>query len=133
MVLIIVAVVVIIAVVYLTTLFQYLRLHSVELIFNNTGEKSSNREASMCFSPVTSYNLSLGSIFSSEHSSQTHSVLSSTAEAKGFSTILCVQTGSGAHPDSCPMDTEGPFSGGKWWPGHDADDSRPSSTEVKTE
>jgi hypothetical protein len=33
--------------------------------------------------------------------------------AKDFSCILCVQTGSGAHPASCPMGTGGPFPGGK--------------------
>jgi hypothetical protein len=33
--------------------------------------------------------------------------------AKDFSSILCVQTGSGAHPASCTMGTGGPFSGGK--------------------
>jgi hypothetical protein len=35
------------------------------------------------------------------------------AEAKDFSSSLCVQTGSGAHPASCPMGTEGLFPGGK--------------------
>jgi hypothetical protein len=54
----------------------------------------------------------------------------SPAEAKDFSSILCVQTGSGVHPASCPMGTEGPFSGGKALPGRDADHSPPSSAEV---
>jgi hypothetical protein len=35
------------------------------------------------------------------------------AGAKDFPTILCVQTGSGAHPASCPMGTGCPFPGGK--------------------
>jgi hypothetical protein len=35
------------------------------------------------------------------------------AGAKDFSCILCVQTGSGAHPASCTMGTGGPFPGGK--------------------
>jgi hypothetical protein len=35
------------------------------------------------------------------------------AGAKDFSSNLCVQTGSGAHPASCPMGTGGPFPGGK--------------------
>jgi hypothetical protein len=35
------------------------------------------------------------------------------AGAKDFSCSLCVQTGSGAHPTSCPMGTGGPFPGGK--------------------
>jgi hypothetical protein len=33
--------------------------------------------------------------------------------AKGFSSILYVQTGSGAHPASCTVGTGGPFPGGK--------------------
>jgi hypothetical protein len=33
--------------------------------------------------------------------------------AKDFSSILCVQTGSGAHPASCTVGTGGPFPGGK--------------------
>jgi hypothetical protein len=35
------------------------------------------------------------------------------AGAKDFSSILCVQTGSGAHPASCTVGTGGPFAGGK--------------------
>jgi hypothetical protein len=31
--------------------------------------------------------------------------------AKDFSSILCVQTDSGAHPASCTMGTGGPFPG----------------------
>jgi hypothetical protein len=34
-------------------------------------------------------------------------------EAENFSSSLCVQTGSGAHPASCTMCTGGPFPGGK--------------------
>jgi hypothetical protein len=37
----------------------------------------------------------------------------SPAEAKDFSSSLCVQTGSGAHPVSCTMGTGGPFPGVK--------------------
>jgi hypothetical protein len=37
----------------------------------------------------------------------------SPAGARDFSSILCVQTGSGAHPASCTMGTGGPFPGGK--------------------
>jgi hypothetical protein len=33
--------------------------------------------------------------------------------AKDFSSILCVQTGSGAQSASCTMGTGGPFPGGK--------------------
>jgi hypothetical protein len=50
-----------------------------------------------------------------------------------FSSSPCVQTGSGAHPASCPMGTGGPFRGGKARPGRDADHSPPSSAEVKNE
>jgi hypothetical protein len=57
----------------------------------------------------------------------------STAEAKDFSSSLCVQTGSGAHPASCTMGTGGPFPGGKERPGRDADHSPPSSAEVGNE
>jgi hypothetical protein len=39
-------------------------------------------------------------------------VLSPT-EANHFSSILCVQTGSGIHPASCTMGTVGPFPGVK--------------------
>jgi hypothetical protein len=50
-----------------------------------------------------------------------------------FSSILCVQTGSGAHPASCIIGTGGPFPGGNAWPGRDTDNSPPSSAEVKNE
>jgi hypothetical protein len=46
---------------------------------------------------------------------------------KDFSSSLCVQTGSGAHPASCTMDT------GVLSPGRDADHSPPSSAEVENE
>jgi hypothetical protein len=51
------------------------------------------------------------------------------AGAKDFSSSLCVQTGSGAHPASCTMGTWGPFPGGKARPGRDADHSPLSSAE----
>jgi hypothetical protein len=53
--------------------------------------------------------------------------------AKDFSSILCVQTGSGAHPASCTMGTGGPFSGGKARPVRDADHSPLSSAKVVNE
>jgi hypothetical protein len=53
--------------------------------------------------------------------------------ATDFSSVLCVQTGSGAHPASCPVGTEGPFRGDKARPGRDADHSPPSSAEVVNE
>jgi hypothetical protein len=44
----------------------------------------------------------------------------SPAGARDFSSILCVQSGSGAHPASCTMGTGGSFPGGKERPGRDA-------------
>jgi hypothetical protein len=41
----------------------------------------------------------------------------SPTEAEDFSSSLCVQTGSGAHPAFCPMGTGSPFPGGKARPG----------------
>jgi hypothetical protein len=57
----------------------------------------------------------------------------SPAGAKDFSSSLCVQTSSGAHPASCTMGTGGLFSGGKARPGRDADHTPPSSAEVVNE
>jgi hypothetical protein len=53
--------------------------------------------------------------------------------AEDFSSGPCVQTGSGAHPASCPMGTGGYFPGGKARPGPDTDHSPPSRAEVKYE
>jgi hypothetical protein len=64
---------------------------------------------------------------------QTEMVLNCCNEFEDFSSSPCVQTGSGAHPASYPMDTGGPFPGGKARPGRDADHSLPSSAEVKYE
>jgi hypothetical protein len=55
----------------------------------------------------------------------------SPAAAEDFSSILWVQTGSGAHPASCTMGTGGPFPGAKARPGRNADHSPPSSAEVE--
>jgi hypothetical protein len=57
----------------------------------------------------------------------------SLAGVKDFSSNLCVQTGSGAHPASCTMGTGGPFSGGKERLWREADHSLPSSAEVVNE
>jgi hypothetical protein len=57
----------------------------------------------------------------------------SASGAKEFSSNLCVQTGSGAHPASCTMGTGDPFPGGKARPGRDSDHSPPSSAEVVNE
>jgi hypothetical protein len=57
----------------------------------------------------------------------------SPAGAKDFSSSLCVQTSSEAHPASCTMGTGGPFPGDKVRPRRDADHSPPSSAEVENE
>jgi hypothetical protein len=54
-------------------------------------------------------------------------------QSQNFSTNLCVQTSSEAHPASCTMGTGGPFPGGKARLGRDADHSPSSSDEVVTE
>jgi hypothetical protein len=59
---------------------------------------------------------------------------SSPAEAKDFSSSLCVQTSSEAHPASSPMVIGGSFppprGGGEARPGRDADYSPTSSVEI---
>jgi hypothetical protein len=57
----------------------------------------------------------------------------SPAEAKDFSSILCVQTGSEAHPASCTMGTGGSFPEGKARSERDADHLLPPSAEVVNE
>jgi hypothetical protein len=57
----------------------------------------------------------------------------SPAGTKDFSSNLCVQTGSGAHPASCTMRTGVLSPGVKARPGRDADHSPPSSAEVENE
>jgi hypothetical protein len=57
----------------------------------------------------------------------------SPAGAKDFSSNLCVQTDSGAHPAFCTMGTGGPFPGAKTRPGRDADHSHLSSAVVENE
>jgi hypothetical protein len=57
----------------------------------------------------------------------------SPTEAKNFSSSLCIQTSSEAHPSSHPMGTRGPFPKGKAWPRHDTDHSPSSSTKVENE
>jgi hypothetical protein len=52
---------------------------------------------------------------------------------KDFSSSLCAQISSGAHPASCTLDSGGPFLGAKAWPRHGAEHSPPSSTEVENE
>jgi hypothetical protein len=50
----------------------------------------------------------------------------SLTEAADFSSSLCVQTASGAHPAFCTIGTGGPFPGGKARPWRDADHSPPT-------
>jgi hypothetical protein len=57
----------------------------------------------------------------------------SPMDAENFYSSLCVQTDSGANPASYLMGTGGSFPGGKARPGHDADNSPPSSAEVEYE
>jgi hypothetical protein len=52
---------------------------------------------------------------------------------KDFSSSLCVQTGSGAHPASCTKGTGSPFPEAKVRPGRDTDHSPPSSAKVKND
>jgi hypothetical protein len=52
---------------------------------------------------------------------------------RDFSSKLCVQGGSRAHPASCTVGTGGTFPGCNARPGRDADDSPPSSAEVVNE
>jgi hypothetical protein len=56
----------------------------------------------------------------------------SSAEAKDFSSSLCAQTSSRAHPASCTMGTGGHFPGAKVRPRRD-DDHSPSSAGVENE
>jgi hypothetical protein len=51
-----------------------------------------------------------------------------SGRGEGFSSSLCVQTGSEANPASHAMDT-----GGKAWPRRDANHPLPSSADVKNE
>jgi hypothetical protein len=55
------------------------------------------------------------------------------AGAKDFSSSLCIQTGSGAHPTSYPIGPRYAFPRAKAWPGHNANHSPPSSAEVRSE
>jgi hypothetical protein len=57
----------------------------------------------------------------------------SATEAEDFSSSLCVQPGSEAHPVSCAMGIGGSFPKGKARPGRDADHSPLSSDEFKKE
>jgi hypothetical protein len=57
----------------------------------------------------------------------------SLAEARDFSSNLCVQPSSGAHPASYTMGTGGPFPRGKARPGHDTNHSPPPSAKVVNE
>jgi hypothetical protein len=85
------------------------------------------------FYPIRRSRVSSGSIVSDYGLDDRAIGARSPAEAKDFSSDLCVQTGSGAHPASCTMGSGGPFPGGKARPGRDADHSPPSTAEVVNE
>jgi hypothetical protein len=57
----------------------------------------------------------------------------SSAQAKDFSSILCVQTSSETHPASNPVGIGGPFPGAKVQLERDTDHSPPFNAEVKNE
>jgi hypothetical protein len=76
-------------------------------------------------SPKVGSRVSSGSIVSDYGLDDRAIGVRSPAGAKDFSSSLCVQIGSGAHPASCTMGT-----GGKVRSGRDADHSPPSSAEV---
>jgi hypothetical protein len=81
-----------------------------------------------------SYRVSSGSIIVSDYGLDDRAIgVRFSAKAKDFFSILCVQTGSVAHPASSTMGTGGPFLGGKARPGCDADHSSPSRAEVVNE
>jgi hypothetical protein len=82
---------------------------------------------------TTSGRLSSGSVVSDYGLDDRAIGVRSPAGTKDFSSSLCVQTGSGAHPAPCTMGTGGPFPGGKARPGRDSDHSTPSSAEVVNE
>jgi hypothetical protein len=99
---------------------RYLHQPSVSLVKND------------CFFNLV-WRVSSGSIVSDYGLDDRAIGVRSPAGAKDFSSILSVQTGSGAHPASYPMGTGSPFPGGKARPGRDAVQSPPSSAEVMNE
>jgi hypothetical protein len=70
---------------------------------------------------------SSGSIVSDNRLDDQTIEVRSQAEAKDFSSSLCVEIGFGAHPGSCTMGTGGPFPRAKARPERDA------SAEVENE
>jgi hypothetical protein len=82
---------------------------------------------------VQSESGSSGSIVSDDELADRAIGVRSPVGAKDFSSTLCVQTGSEAHPASCPMGSGGPLPGGKARPGRDADHLPPSIAEVVNE
>jgi hypothetical protein len=82
---------------------------------------------------IQSSRVSSGSIVSDYGLNDRAIGVRSAAGAKDSSSNLCVHSGSGAHPASCPVGTGGPFPGGKARPRRDSDHSPPSSTEVVNE
>jgi hypothetical protein len=81
-----------------------------------------NNKKCIC-TPLKRSRVSPGSIVSDYGLDDRAIGVRSPAGAKDFSSSLCVQIGSEAHPASCTMGTGGPFPGGKARPGRDADHS----------
>jgi hypothetical protein len=86
----------------------------------------------ICFNASMNVLLGLPSDFLCSHF-PFNNLYASPAEAKDFSSSLCVQTSSDAHPAFYSMSTGGSFPGDKAWLGRDADHSTPSSTESRVE
>jgi hypothetical protein len=87
--------------------------HSLPLEVTQSHMKRLFRNCSnMKLSRTVSHNVSSGSIVSDYGLDDRAIGVRSPAGAKDFSSSLCDQTGSGAHPASCPMGTGGPFPGG---------------------
>jgi hypothetical protein len=83
---------------------------------------------SICFKTIMCADLQNNCVVNSEGVVGLYTGVRFPTEAEDFSSSLCVQTGFGAYPASCPMGT-----GGKARPRRDTNHSPPSSAEVKNE
>jgi hypothetical protein len=109
---------------------QYLAFYDIQVCFfkhfNCTQQQMGKQDQhSRCCEPGSSVSIVSGYVLQTGRSS-----FDPRQKEEDFSSSLCAQTGSGAHPASCTMGTGGPFHGGKAWPGRDADHSPSSSAEV---
>jgi hypothetical protein len=82
---------------------------------------------------ITGSRVSSGNIVSDYGLDDRETGVRSPAGEKYFSSIFCVQTGSGAHLASCTMGTVGPFPRGKARPRRNADHSPLCNAEVVNE